>query len=248
MSKLFFIVCINIFCFGYTQSTCEDNCGSGTLQEYFDDEVKCVCNLDCAGYGNACCDYYEACYENPSYLEYNDFIGTWSGNITNDQTWSFDYPLYIQIESNNTYSVPYNPGNKLVSDQYPGTEEVYYDLNTNTISFRWIQYYHYSCGGGCYIGVDFQVMEQSNGQMTLFYNNGSSPAPQAYSMYLNLDGWISSTIGDINEDSLVNINDVVLMVNIILNASEYNDAADVDGDQYINIQDIILLIQMIISF
>ena len=77
---------INFLCIAHAQDTCEDNCGSGTLQEYWDNEVNCVCSLDCAGYGAACCDFYDVCYENPSNLEYSDFVGTWNGNITNDQT------------------------------------------------------------------------------------------------------------------------------------------------------------------
>ena len=179
---------INLFCIAYAQDTCEDNCGSGTLQEYWDNEVNCVCSLDCAGYGSACCDFYDVCYENPSNLEFSDFVGTWNGNITNDQTWSFDDPITIVIESNNDYTVTNNPGWHLVSDSYPGTEEVHYNSWTNILTFQWVLYYHYSCGGPCYTSVPFQVMDFEDGELTLFYNNGSGPAPQANSMFISLDG------------------------------------------------------------
>ena len=120
-------------------------------------------------------------------LEFSDFIGTWNGNITNDQTWSYDDAISIIIQSDNSYSVPNNPGGHLVSDLYPGTEEVYFNSSTNILTFQWVQYYHYACGGGCYVSSTFEVMELEDGELILYYNNGSGPAPQANSMFLSLD-------------------------------------------------------------
>jgi len=120
---------------------------------------------------------------------FSDFIGTWNGNITNDQSWPYDDPITIIINANGSYSVPYNPGNHLVSDLYPGTEEVSYSPSNNILTYQWVMYYHYSCGGPCYTSVPFQVMEFENGELTLYYNNGSGPAPQANSMFLSLEGW-----------------------------------------------------------
>jgi len=119
---------------------------------------------------------------------FSDFIGTWNGNITNDQSWPYDDPITIIINANGSYSVPYNPGNHLVSDLYPGTEEVSYNPSSNILTYQWVMYYHYSCGGPCYTSVPFQVMEFENGELTLYYNNGSGPAPQANSMFLSLEG------------------------------------------------------------
>ena len=55
------LISINLFCLTFAQDNgrwgCEDNCGSGTLQEYWNGEVDCVCSLDCAGYGDACCNF-----------------------------------------------------------------------------------------------------------------------------------------------------------------------------------------------
>ncbi len=230
------------------QYTCEDNCGNGILQDYWNGSISCVCTIDCAGYGDACCDFYDECYDNPSSLDISDFLGIWDGNITNSQTWSYDYPITIHINSDGSYSVPYNPGNKLVSDLYPGTEEVYYNSNTNILSFQWVQYYHYSCGGACYSGVSFQVMDLYDGNLTLFYNNGSGPAPQANSMFLELDGWNTNILGDLNQDGICNITDIVLIVNIVIyDGSIINDLADINQDEIINILDIINLVQMILN-
>jgi hypothetical protein len=120
---------------------------------------------------------------------FSDFIGTWNGNITNDQSWPYDDSITIIINANGSYSVPYNPGNHLVSDLYPGTEEVSYNSSNNILTYQWVMYYHYSCGGPCYASVPFQVMTFENGELTLYYNNGSGPAPQANSMFLSLEGW-----------------------------------------------------------
>jgi len=240
------LISINPFYLAFAQDTCENNCGSGTLQEYWDGGVDCVCSLDCAGYGSACCDFYDECFENPSNLDFSDFVGTWDGNITNDQTWSYDDPISIIIEANGEYSVINNPGGHLVSDLYPGTEEVLYNPSTNILTFRWVQYYHYACGGACYSGVYFQVMEYDDGEMTLFYNNGSGPAPQANSLFLSLDGWLPDLLGDVNEDGVINVNDVVIAVNIVLGMSLFNELADINGDLIINVQDIILLVNIIL--
>jgi uncharacterized protein (TIGR02145 family) len=169
-----------------------------------------------------------------------------NGNITNDQTWSYDDPISIDIESNGEYTVTNNPGGHLVSDSYPGTEEVHYNSSTNILTFQWVLYYHYACGGACYSGVTFQVMEYGDGEMTLFYNNGSGPAPQANSMFLSLDGWFPDLSGDVNEDGFVNVNDVVIAVNIVLGMSPFNELADINGDSIINVQDIILLVNIIL--
>lgn len=249
MKKILFPTIFNLLfiCLGVAQNTCEDNCGTGTLQEYWNGQIDCVCNLDCAGYGDACCDFYYTCYDNPSNLEYSDFLGTWHGNITNDQTWAYDDPISIVINYNNQYTITNNPGGHLVSGSYPGTEEVHYNSVTNILSFQWVLYYHYSCGGPCYTSVPFQVMEMENGEMTLFYNNNSGPAPQANSMYLTLENFTPELTGDVNLDGTVNISDVVVTVNIALGINQFNSIADLNNDGNVNVQDVILLVNFILN-
>lgn len=169
------------------QNTCGGTCGHGTMQEYWNGQIDCVCNLLCSGYGSACCDFYQKCFENPDNLTFNDFIGTWSGRITNDQTFSYDDPITITIEENGLYIVTDNPGWHLISSSYPGSEEVHYDASSNILRFSWIRYHHYACGGACYSSVPFQVMQHEEGELVLFYNNGSGPAPQANSLYLDAE-------------------------------------------------------------
>ena len=53
--------------------------------------------------------------------------------------------------------------------------------------------------------------------------------------------------GDINDDGLVNIQDVVIVINIILNISPNNEYADINNDGLVNIQDIIIIISIILN-
>ena len=57
--------------------------------------------------------------------------------------------------------------------------------------------------------------------------------------------------GDLNEDDLVNIQDVVTLINLILlpddDISNYFCAADINSDDSLNVQDIILLVSLILN-
>ena len=59
------------------------------------------------------------------------------------------------------------------------------------------------------------------------------------------------TLGDVNQDMVVDILDVIIMINIILNNYQPTDqefwAIDINGDGIINIQDVILIIQIILE-
>ena len=52
--------------------------------------------------------------------------------------------------------------------------------------------------------------------------------------------------GDINNDTSVNVQDVILMVNLIL-ANEYNNVADLNSDNLLNVQDVVLLVNIILE-
>ena len=62
----------------------------------------------------------------------------------------------------------------------------------------------------------------------------------------------SCVIGDLNEDSLINVQDIVTMVSIIIESNqdeinEYLCSADINNDSAINVQDIISLINIILD-
>ena len=61
----------------------------------------------------------------------------------------------------------------------------------------------------------------------------------------------SITLGDLNEDLIINVLDVVQLVNIILGTIEPNntqiEAGNMNQDSFINVQDIIILINLILQ-
>ena len=56
----------------------------------------------------------------------------------------------------------------------------------------------------------------------------------------------NSVIGDINGDTLVNVQDVVLAVNLILSA-QYSESADLNMDGAVNVQDVVLILNLILD-
>ena len=64
-------------------------------------------------------------------------------------------------------------------------------------------------------------------------------------------GYGASGLGDINNDTSIDVLDVVLLVNIILGYSEPIDnqfwTSDINNDDQINVQDVILLVSIILD-
>ena len=54
-------------------------------------------------------------------------------------------------------------------------------------------------------------------------------------------------LGDVNDDGILNVLDVILIINIILYENEYNAIADLNQDNGINILDVVILISMILG-
>ena len=63
----------------------------------------------------------------------------------------------------------------------------------------------------------------------------------------NLLSFSDMDIGDMNQDGVLNILDVILITNIILNENVYNELADLNQDGGINVLDVILLIAIILE-
>ena len=56
-------------------------------------------------------------------------------------------------------------------------------------------------------------------------------------------------VGDINQDSSINVQDIIALVNAILSPGSLSDicAADLNGDNQLNVQDIVALVNLILS-
>ena len=53
--------------------------------------------------------------------------------------------------------------------------------------------------------------------------------------------------GDLNNDDVINIQDIVLIVNIVLGVDEYDYNADMNQDGIINVMDIVILINFVLD-
>ena len=71
--------------------------------------------------------------------------------------------------------------------------------------------------------------------------------PASASQYLTNFDCEQVMVGDLNADLIINVQDVVLTVNLVLTAGDYNVSADLNSDNIVNVQDIILLINIILN-
>tara|TARA_Y100000996_G_scaffold150732_1_gene116109 strand:- start:2057 stop:2530 length:474 start_codon:yes stop_codon:yes gene_type:complete len=55
-----------------------------------------------------------------------------------------------------------------------------------------------------------------------------------------------SILGDINQDSIVNVQDIIILVSTILNAQS-NDSGDLNSDGVVNILDVVQIVNIILS-
>ena len=70
--------------------------------------------------------------------------------------------------------------------------------------------------------------------------------PSIASLYLTNIDCEDFLIGDVNGDTLLNIQDIILIVNLIL-TSQFDDSGDLNLDNQLNIQDVILLVNIILN-
>ena len=88
--------------------------------------------------------------------------------------------------------------------------------------------------------LNYQVLEDVSVCELLLVEPSSA---SLYSTNIDCEGSIS---GDINGDSLVNIQDIILTVNFVL-SGEYSSSADLNSDGSISILDIVQLINIVLS-
>ena len=53
-------------------------------------------------------------------------------------------------------------------------------------------------------------------------------------------------LGDLNNDNLINVNDIIVMVNLILNG-DFNMIGDINLDEYLNVLDVIQIVNIILG-
>ena len=78
----------------------------------------------------------------------------------------------------------------------------------------------------------------------IFVNSVS--ATKSYVLGLLAQHYEQAVPGDVNSDTLVNVQDIILVVGMILNA-EYNDSADLNSDGIINVLDVVQVVNIILN-
>jgi len=93
-------------------------------------------------------------------------------------------------------------------------------------------------------GVIFSAQVEGGGVAQFNFSDGAN------SVFLEADlgGAGCNLIGDANEDSQINVLDVVLTVNLILNPNgQDNLCSDINGDSQLNVLDVVSLVNLILG-
>ena len=64
---------------------------------------------------------------------------------------------------------------------------------------------------------------------------------------VNLESEACDPTGDINNDNIINILDIVLLVNIVLDVQDANTCGDLNEDGIYNILDIVLMVNIVLG-
>ena len=92
----------------------------------------------------------------------------------------------------------------------------------------------------------FEINE--NGTIVWDYDYPSNMAMIARAQKYAYDYFDSTTTyGDLNEDSIINILDIIICINIVLGTEENTDSADLNQDGIVNILDIVSLVNLILG-
>ena len=102
---------------------------------------------------------------------------------------------------------------------------------------------------GCYATIGIENKYGNEG-LQYTYNNqyppAASPLFNGKALLITTQIPDFSILGDINNDNLLNVLDVVLLVNLVIDG-DYNQNGDMNGDQVLNVLDIVVLVNSVIS-
>ncbi len=95
------------------------------------------------------------------------------------------------------------------------------------------------------VQVDSNLLYSENEvSYILIESNDSQPN---FVIPINISFIDNNVIGDINNDDIINVLDVVIVVNMVLSNSEYIESADLNNDSVVNVLDIVLLVNLILN-
>ena len=222
----------------------------------YDDSNPCFCDPACVYYNDCCFDYDAICGEN----------GTGSSGVELQEQAHYGYSDYpsgqLRTTANNLAKFvsaylndgTYNGISILDEETIELIKTIHYpEVNTEQ---GLIWYYKNQNGrqlfghNGGDVGslTEMFISYSDNIGVVLLSNstnyNGVIEIEKAVFDFAEENNFI--VIGDVNEDSLVNIQDVILVIESILN-NTYNNLADFNEDSIIDILDIVILVDIILN-
>ena len=157
----------------------------------------------------------------------------WSDMRTNDNNSEEDFQVILTPNSN--------------SETGDGDIKIQYKTFNNTSDG------YYPEGGtpvhGSYATIGIENLYANEGLQYTFNNQyapGASTLVNNSSILITTELPTFAILGDINNDQLINVLDIVLLVNLVL-AGTFNEYADINGDSILNVLDIVLLVNIILE-
>ena len=100
----------------------------------------------------------------------------------------------------------------------------------------------------CDSGLIKEYSESGSVEWTYSHPGNNSTIARAQKYKLDhFDNIVNILPGDVNNDGLINILDVVSTVNIVLGMADWVDAADYNDDGVINVLDIVSIVNIILG-
>jgi len=203
-------------------------------------------NISCSGLGCANWDV-----DNTE--SYTGSGSAQSGTIGNSQ--SSDISVTLDVTADGEIDFYYR-----VSAEYSSSGNYFYDglefYIDNTLKG---QYQSTTSGGSPWTNVSYDVTEGEHTFRWSYVKDGGGGSTDCDNTDCEDAAWIDDITfppaymesegspGDVNMDGIINILDVIVIINMILDAEDENALADLNGDGSINIQDIILAINIILG-
>ena len=236
---------------GGTGTTCyEIGCG------VYDESNSCFCDAACVEYEDCCQDYEQICGENGT--------GSSLNNLAEYENYGYsDYPSgQLRTSSNNLAKFMsifindgiYNNVRILESETIELIKTIHYPFINSTQGLIW---YYKNQNGRTLFGHNGGDIGSSTDMFISFSDNlGVVLLTNAnnYNAMIQIETAIFSFAennnfiipGDLNNDSTINILDIVQLVSFILE-NEYQENGDLNGDEIIDILDIVQLVNIILG-
>ena len=220
----------------------------------YDSSNPCFCDMACVEYGDCCQDYDEVCGENGT--------GSAPSNLVPYENYGYaDYPSgQLRTTANNLANFMslfindgYHEGVRILdSETIELMKTIHFPQANSSQGLIW--YYKnnnqlFGHNGGDLGSLTEMFLSFTNNLGVVILSNSSN-----YSAIIQIEDAILnfaqenefSIDGDINSDSLINIQDIILTVNLVLD-NEYLDSVDLNSDNAVDILDIVQLVNIILN-